>query len=158
MVDRRMRFKDQGSKGLERGISSPAFFGDKASTTSSMPNASSATEHEFERKTFMKPTCCHYCTEMLWGLKGQGQQCKGNVLTAPHVSRWRLLLPLISCDSSSVSLETESNVTGWESSITARLFFFFLFHFEQHHILRRRSVDATTPHTHHTYTHIHTQI
>ena len=88
MVDRRMRFKEQNAKSLERGTSSPAFFGEKASIISSPPSCD--TGHEFERKSYLKPTCCHYCTEMLWGIKGQGQQCKGSVLvfTRRDASRW----------------------------------------------------------------------
>jgi len=34
--------------------------------------------HFFTKKTFHKPTFCHHCTEMLWGLIGQGFICEGN--------------------------------------------------------------------------------
>ena len=33
--------------------------------------------HFFSKKTFHKPTFCHHCTEMLWGLIGQGFICEG---------------------------------------------------------------------------------
>jgi diacylglycerol kinase (ATP) len=33
--------------------------------------------HFFSKKTFHKPTYCHHCTEMLWGLIGQGFTCEG---------------------------------------------------------------------------------
>jgi hypothetical protein len=33
--------------------------------------------HFFVKKTFHKPTYCHHCTEMLWGLIGQGLTCEG---------------------------------------------------------------------------------
>ena len=33
--------------------------------------------HGFIRKTFRTPTNCHYCTELLWGLMGQGYICEG---------------------------------------------------------------------------------
>ena len=33
--------------------------------------------HSFIRKTFRTPTNCHYCTELLWGLMGQGYICEG---------------------------------------------------------------------------------
>ena len=33
--------------------------------------------HFFSKKTFHKPTYCHHCTEMLWGLIGQGFICEG---------------------------------------------------------------------------------
>jgi hypothetical protein len=32
-------------------------------------------EHNFKKKTFHKPTFCHYCSDMLWGLTNQGVQC-----------------------------------------------------------------------------------
>lgn len=31
--------------------------------------------HYFSKKTFHKPTYCHHCTDMLWGLIGQGYIC-----------------------------------------------------------------------------------
>ena len=33
--------------------------------------------HFFTKKTFHKPTYCHHCTEMLWGIIGQGFICEG---------------------------------------------------------------------------------
>lgn len=33
--------------------------------------------HCFSKKTFHKPTYCHHCTDMLWGLIGQGLICEG---------------------------------------------------------------------------------
>lgn len=35
--------------------------------------------HYFSKKTFHKPTYCHHCTDMLWGLIGQGFICEGLV-------------------------------------------------------------------------------
>lgn len=32
--------------------------------------------HSFVKKTFHKPTNCHYCSELLWGLMGQGYICE----------------------------------------------------------------------------------
>lgn len=32
--------------------------------------------HFFSKKTFHKPTYCHHCTDMLWGLIGQGCICE----------------------------------------------------------------------------------
>ncbi|XP_055935078.1 diacylglycerol kinase theta-like isoform X2 [Argiope bruennichi] len=32
--------------------------------------------HFFSKKTFHKPTYCHHCTDMLWGLIGQGLICE----------------------------------------------------------------------------------
>ena len=34
------------------------------------------TGHAFVKKTFHRPTWCHYCTELLWGLTGQGFVCE----------------------------------------------------------------------------------
>ncbi|GFS81248.1 diacylglycerol kinase [Trichonephila clavipes] len=36
--------------------------------------------HFFSKKTFHKPTYCHHCTDMLWGLIGQGLICEENQL------------------------------------------------------------------------------
>ena len=33
--------------------------------------------HSFIKKTFHKPTNCHFCSELLWGLMGQGYICEG---------------------------------------------------------------------------------
>lgn len=32
--------------------------------------------HRFERKTFTRPTYCHHCTDLLWGLTNQGLICE----------------------------------------------------------------------------------
>ncbi|XP_074656115.1 diacylglycerol kinase theta-like [Tubulanus polymorphus] len=32
--------------------------------------------HYFNKRTFHKPTYCHHCTDMLWGLMGQGYVCE----------------------------------------------------------------------------------
>ena len=32
--------------------------------------------HYFSKKTFHKPTYCHHCTDMLWGIIGQGFICE----------------------------------------------------------------------------------
>ena len=33
--------------------------------------------HFFTKKTFHKPTYCHHCTDILWGLIGVGYVCEG---------------------------------------------------------------------------------
>lgn len=33
--------------------------------------------HSFGKKTFHKPTYCHHCSDLLWGLIGQGYICDG---------------------------------------------------------------------------------
>ncbi|XKL61697.1 hypothetical protein PGB90_001530 [Kerria lacca] len=33
--------------------------------------------HSFVKKTFHRPTYCHNCTDMLWGLMQQGSVCEG---------------------------------------------------------------------------------
>lgn len=40
--------------------------------------------HYFTKKTFHKPTYCHHCTDMLWGLIGQGFICEGMVLSSRY--------------------------------------------------------------------------
>lgn len=36
--------------------------------------------HSFVKKTFHKPTYCHHCSDLLWGLIGQGCICEGGSL------------------------------------------------------------------------------
>ena len=38
--------------------------------------------HFFVKKTFHKPTYCHHCTDILWGLIGVGYVCEGKLLQA----------------------------------------------------------------------------
>lgn len=38
--------------------------------------------HFFSKKSFHKPTYCHHCTEMLWGIIGQGFICEGEILSS----------------------------------------------------------------------------
>ena len=33
--------------------------------------------HDFQKTTFHKLTYCHFCTDLLWGLSGQGFVCQG---------------------------------------------------------------------------------
>lgn len=35
--------------------------------------------HRFEKKTFTRPTYCHHCTDLLWGLTNQGLICEGKL-------------------------------------------------------------------------------
>ena len=90
---RRNRFKER-SKNLERGVSAPAFAlntpSDEPSPAPKAPLPLNAEEavtvahgmgHELVKKTFFQPTYCHHCTELLWGIKGQGLQCTGNDFT-----------------------------------------------------------------------------
>ncbi len=104
---RRHRFKDRG-KDLERGISAPSLFakeGDSPSTPKApMPlnegeviTVGQGMGHDFAKKTFFQPTYCHYCSELLWGLKGQGYMCKGGLqLQLLCVASSRTLRMLIS--------------------------------------------------------------
>lgn len=87
---RRDRFKGRG-KDLERGISAPSLYADdeddKAHPKAPLPltqeeaiTVGLGLGHDFAKKTFFQPTYCHYCSEMLWGLKSQGLVCKGGSL------------------------------------------------------------------------------
>lgn len=82
---RRRQFKER-SKNLERGISAPLLSPDSVKAAQHTPFPFSSKEtvtvgqdkgHQFVKKTFFQPTFCHHCTELLWGLKGQGMICSG---------------------------------------------------------------------------------
>lgn len=84
---RRSRFKER-SRDLERGTSATSLpkqdsFGalpSRAPLPISEEEALTVGEsmgHEFEKKTFFQPTYCHHCSELLWGIRGQGFHCKG---------------------------------------------------------------------------------
>jgi hypothetical protein len=89
---RRNRFKGRG-KDLERGISAPSFF-DEGGTVKTPPKAplpltqeeavtvGLGLGHDFAKKTFFQPTHCHYCSEILWGVRSQGYMCKGESVPA----------------------------------------------------------------------------
>ncbi|XP_077284863.1 diacylglycerol kinase theta isoform X2 [Arctopsyche grandis] len=40
------------------------------------PDELQARGHSFAKKTFHKPTYCHHCSDLLWGLIGQGYNCE----------------------------------------------------------------------------------
>ncbi|GIX91879.1 hypothetical protein CDAR_511782 [Caerostris darwini] len=45
-------------------------------STDTVPDFEHGHGHYFTKKTFHKPTYCHHCTDMLWGLIGQGYVCE----------------------------------------------------------------------------------
>jgi len=49
--------------------------------------------HFFSKKTFHRPVYCHHCTDMLWGLIGQGYLCEGQC-SQPITPFGRRLLPV----------------------------------------------------------------
>lgn len=58
--------------------------------------------HTFGKKTFHKPTYCHHCSDLLWGLIGQGYICEGilvYILYVLFLTKKKILhLTLTSCD------------------------------------------------------------
>lgn len=40
--------------------------------------------HFFVKKTFHKPTYCHHCTDILWGLIGVGYVCEGECILSSY--------------------------------------------------------------------------
>lgn len=95
---RRSRFKER-SRDLERGTSAPSLQTQYSPGPSRAPLPFSEEEartigetmgHEFEKKTFYQPTYCHHCSELLWGIRGQGFHCKGESgRRRGWVSLWR---------------------------------------------------------------------
>ncbi|XP_011402934.1 PREDICTED: diacylglycerol kinase theta-like [Amphimedon queenslandica] len=62
-------------RSLERGSSAPVIHRTATTPTSPPPPFPPPSGHEFKKKTFYKLTHCQHCTEVLWGIKNQGQMC-----------------------------------------------------------------------------------
>ena len=60
--------------------------------------------HFFSKKTFHRPTYCHHCTDMLWGLIGQGYLCEGLSPTRPG----RLLISAVALPRRPLAYEATS--------------------------------------------------
>ena len=83
---RRDKFKGR-ARDLQRGVSAPVLVVEgrkKEAPKAPLPlsemeaiTVGQGLGHDFVRKTFFQPTHCHYCTELLWGIRGQGLQCEG---------------------------------------------------------------------------------
>lgn len=87
---RREKFKER-SRGLERGVSAP-LLSPGAEAKAPLPfsvKVGHGKGHQFAKKTFFQPTFCHHCTELLWGLKGQGLKCPGIYCTYVRACRSR---------------------------------------------------------------------
>lgn len=51
--------------------------------------------HFFSKKTFHRPTYCHHCTDMLWGLIGQGYLCEGKLDQLSSLAAHLLTVPAL---------------------------------------------------------------
>ncbi len=78
---RRDRFKGR-AKDLERGISAPILdvMSPLPLNENEVVTVGQGMGHDLTKKTFYQPTYCHYCSELLWGLRGQGYLCKGIIM------------------------------------------------------------------------------
>ena len=76
MADRRSKFKDR-TKDLQRGSSEQSLLAPMPLTAEETASACHHLGHDFKKKTYYHPTYCQHCTDLLWGLKGQGFQCTG---------------------------------------------------------------------------------
>ncbi|XP_078382985.1 diacylglycerol kinase theta-like isoform X2 [Oculina patagonica] len=66
--------------------------------------------HRFSRKSFTRPTYCHHCTDMLWGLTHQGLICE----VCNFVSHERCMQLVVSpCISIATSLVKEPVAHSW---------------------------------------------
>lgn len=71
----------------------------KASSIEPAANQPFIHGHYFTRKTFKKPTYCHHCADMLWGLIGQGYICE----VCNFVVHERCMKVVVSCCSTVAS-------------------------------------------------------
>jgi diacylglycerol kinase (ATP) len=66
--------------------------------------------HVFHKKTFRKPTHCHHCTDMLWGIVNQGSICR----TCNFVTHDRCMSVVRTpCSSIAASLVKDSVAHTW---------------------------------------------
>ncbi|XP_051154844.1 diacylglycerol kinase theta isoform X3 [Leptopilina boulardi] len=73
--------------------------------------------HSFSKKTFHKPTYCHSCTDMLWGLIQQGYICE----VCNFVVHDRCLKAVVSpCSSIAASLIKNPVAHCWSEQVTHR--------------------------------------
>lgn len=73
--------------------------------------------HSFSKKTFHKPTYCHSCTDMLWGLIQQGYICE----VCNFVVHDRCLKAVVSpCSSIAASLTKNPVAHCWSEQVTHR--------------------------------------
>ncbi|XP_033224636.1 diacylglycerol kinase theta isoform X3 [Belonocnema kinseyi] len=89
--------------------------------------------HSFSKKTFHKPTYCHSCTDMLWGLIQQGYICE----VCNFVVHDRCLKAVVSpCSSIAASLIKNPVAHCWSEQVTHRRKFC--------NVCRKRLDDHTT--------------
>lgn len=53
--------------------------------------------HSFGKKTFHKPTYCHHCSDLLWGLIGQGHICEGIIHAKQKIYKIQFWLEFLIC-------------------------------------------------------------
>ena len=81
---RRNRFKGRG-KDLERGVSKPSLFTGEGPAPPMPLNEDEVVTvgqglgHQFVKKNYFQATYCHYCSELVWGIKGPGYCCEGSL-------------------------------------------------------------------------------
>ena len=81
---------------------------DNADTSQDSLECEQGHGHSYIKKTFHKPTYCHHCTDMLWGLIGQGYVCEG--LFSIYLFYNKLLNDkhIFYCKHSNINIDTNS--------------------------------------------------
>jgi len=72
---------------------------------SSESGPQNANGHVFTKKTFHKPTYCHHCSDMLWGLIQQGYICEGRQPRRTRKHHYPVLCIMCMCFYLSVLVE-----------------------------------------------------
>ena len=75
--------------------------------------------HFFTKKTFHKPTYCHHCTEMLWGLIGQGFICEGLFLFLSYFPLYFSIFNFALKKKFVILYATKSVKNGWYHHVQA---------------------------------------
>ncbi|XP_071956789.1 diacylglycerol kinase theta-like isoform X2 [Antedon mediterranea] len=92
-------------------------FGRRVDITADTESADTYHHHTFVKKSFHRPTFCHHCTEMLWGITKQGLTCE----VCNFVSHERCLYNIVTPCSSVASDRIKEPVPHtWSDPVQAR--------------------------------------
>ncbi|XP_033117399.1 diacylglycerol kinase theta-like isoform X3 [Anneissia japonica] len=98
-------------------VAASVSFGRQVDISADTESVDTYHHHSFGKKSFHRPTFCHHCTEMLWGITKQGQTCE----VCNFVSHERCLYNIVTPCSSVASDRIKDPVPHtWSDPVQAR--------------------------------------